>query len=874
MSGATIDISDSEKNKVGLYSTDDKGAISFYAPIKGEYAFLVRAKGYRIKIVKRAILEDGDSFEIAIARQSTEERANSKKESSAQGIVIGRNNEEEKKELVATEKRNYEYKITGSVVEINKRNKTIPLSLSKIYLTTNGATIGRTITLDNGRFSLSAPAGKHEMLIENTGHRSRRLTVEVIDKDVQLGEIALEIGEEIAAAGISSESLINRSGTRITYDVLKDPDASKINMTEMIERIPELRQSSKDGRLAYGDEKIFQILINDSENGLINSRRQYPMEFIKANYMSQIELVLPGDAEYNNDKPILLISLAKEPPYGIAGHIDLSGDSNNSYTASVDAVANTPIIGVGSGYSFGYDAARPLTDESIREMFDPLSQVITTSNTRGSESMSHNIKANLFRKFAGDKISFNASLNSSKSVGSSHSDTRVLTELSDGNSFSTTNFTKGSSESPFRINGAFRFSGHFGPQEGRRMQGKHNWSLEYKYSNSFNSNEINYSGDYDNYTQFSSTSMQEHRLAGKLVLRDIISSPFRSSIQLKAGYYDRLYGNTSESTLSNEGLDYRQSVAYFDIISIGDIVNRLGYTIVANCEYVGNRGWFLNNGTKSPLDYNSFNINPTLLLNWKLNRGMIGISYTRRVSRPKINYLNPYEDRSNPFTIRKGNPELKGEATDNYSISYNIMPTWKWAQTLNLSCYYANTNNKISRVLNTDEDAVATSTYFNLGKYRSYGVQSSALLAFSKGLTGTVRASYQWTTVSLPSSVDNSFGSPNFNFSLNWKNKYFDLGSSIFLLPSLNSVQRTKLTLEPQAELSISRYFKRPHIGVSLGILDLLHSGGMKKSEIKGNNFVQSNNIERIGRCYSFKIYWNIGKFKQNEIIDVKAYDM
>ena len=73
VSGATIDISDTEKNKVGLYSTDDKGAISFYAPIKGEYAFLVRAKGYRIKKVKRAILEDGDSFEIAIARQSTEE---------------------------------------------------------------------------------------------------------------------------------------------------------------------------------------------------------------------------------------------------------------------------------------------------------------------------------------------------------------------------------------------------------------------------------------------------------------------------------------------------------------------------------------------------------------------------------------------------------------------------------------------------------------------------------------------------------------------------------------------------------------------------------------------------------------------------------
>ena len=82
-------------------------------------------------------------------------------------------------------------------------------------------------------------------------HRILPLTVS--GKDLALGNIYLKVGEEIAAASIEGETLIKRSGTRVIYDVSKDPDADKIDMSKMIAKIPEIRMSAQNGMLKSND---------------------------------------------------------------------------------------------------------------------------------------------------------------------------------------------------------------------------------------------------------------------------------------------------------------------------------------------------------------------------------------------------------------------------------------------------------------------------------------------------------------------------------------------------------------------------------------------------------------------------------------------
>ena len=74
-------------------------------------------------------------------------------------------------------------------------------------------------------------------------------------------------GEQLKAATITAEPLLKRLGNRISYDVSRDPDADKMDMASMMEKIPELRSASRNGNLEFEDKPIGKILINDEEIG-------------------------------------------------------------------------------------------------------------------------------------------------------------------------------------------------------------------------------------------------------------------------------------------------------------------------------------------------------------------------------------------------------------------------------------------------------------------------------------------------------------------------------------------------------------------------------------------------------------------------------
>ena len=766
------------------------------------------------------------------------------------------------------------YVVKGRILEDKAgRSRKVPLSLCRIYVTKpDGSKAARTVTLDDGLFKFSVPDGDYKVLIQNTGHKSRDMELKVSGEDIDLGDICLEIGEEIKAAAIDSKSLVRRKGTRITYDVSKDPDASKISMTEMISRIPDLKMSEANGRLKFENKPVSKILVDNTHNGLINQNRQYPMEFIKADYMKTVELVLPGDIEYNNEQPILLITLAKELPYGFAANLEMKSTTKNSHSPSVDAVVNTPLIGVGVGYEYSYEGAPSLTDKSVREMSeDSRTSGVESERTHSGRSNSHNVSTNFFRSSADKSIKFNATLRASYADGTSRSETRTSIFSADGTKSDDVTTVTGTSKSPFRLNGALRVTGNFGQTIGMRGQKKNQWIFEYAYNNSYRETDE----EYPAYSKFSSSEVKEHRLRASLNLRNVITNPTRISAKITGGWYNRLYDDRSSWQTSTDGLDYRQQVCYFDVVALGEAFGKkLGYTLGLNNEYVSNKGSFLNGSTTSPLDYDSFNLNPQFGLNWRFKRGSLGLGYTKTVRRPNVNQLNPYEDRSDPCTVRTGNPDLKGESTDSYSLTFMLLPNLKWMTNFHFSVNYSLASDLISRVLTTAEDGTATSTFVNIGSSERYGVSLAANLKPAAKWSINLMASYQRVSVTLPSGTRNSYDSPALTASAGWNPEWFSVDGTLTLMPSLNSVQTSRLIIEPRGEISISRYFKRPHLGISLNVTDIFHSGGVRKSEIRYDNFTQRSYIGRLGRTYGLRIYWRFGKFRYTESVDVKAYDM
>ncbi|WP_345236519.1 outer membrane beta-barrel family protein [Hymenobacter saemangeumensis] len=71
------------------------------------------------------------------------------------------------------------------------------------------------------------------------------------------------------------------------------------------------------------------------------------------------------------------------------------------------------------------------------------------------------------------------------------------------------------------------------------------------------------------------------------------------------------------------------------------------------------------------------------------------LAYSRRITRPFIDFLNPFVDRSDSLNISYGNPALDPELTDSYELSYNTMVK---SATLSVSGSVRRTDNAIEGI--------------------------------------------------------------------------------------------------------------------------------------------------------------------------------
>jgi len=118
---------------------------------------------------------------------------------------------------------------------------------------------------------------------------------------------------------------------------------------------------------------------------------------------------------------------------------------------------------------------------------------------------------------------------------------------------------------------------------------------------------------------------------------------------------------------------------------------------------------------------NYFNLFPTVHLKYEFTDfHAIQISYSRRVNRPRSGNLNPFVNISDPMNLSAGNPYLKPEFTNSFELGHLI----SFKQTsFNTTLFYRETDNMVTRVLNILDSGVTISTYKNLDKGTSFGLE-------------------------------------------------------------------------------------------------------------------------------------------------------
>jgi outer membrane receptor protein involved in Fe transport len=117
----------------------------------------------------------------------------------------------------------------------------------------------------------------------------------------------------------------------------------------------------------------------------------------------------------------------------------------------------------------------------------------------------------------------------------------------------------------------------------------------------------------------------------------------------------------------------------------------------------------------------------------------VQLSYSRRVSRPRHWYLNPYIDYSDSLNIRSGNPELTPEFTGSYDISYVLS---KDRNSLTTSLFYRKTTDMIQRVSRLHAEGIIWNTWENITDGQFIGLELIGAYEVAQWMRVTANTSY------------------------------------------------------------------------------------------------------------------------------------
>ena len=258
-----------------------------------------------------------------------------------------------------------------------------------------------------------------------------------------------------------------------------------------------------------------------------------------------------------------------------------------------------------------------------------------------------------------------------------------------------------------------------------------------------------FSGQSDYYRPLGEDNKSKFEAGVKGVYRSI-NSDYTSN------YFDFIQQSWIFNSFASNNFTYKDQV-YSAYANYGNTYKNFGYQIGLRLEQTFTKSKQLT--TLQDFEKNYFSFFPSIYLTQAITKtNEIQLSYTRRINRPNIQFLNPFTEYSDPQFLRKGNPYLNPEYVDAVELGYIKYFT---GMTVTGSVFYRRVNDVINRIVTVIDSTTSIVTFENISKAQSYGLElvASGYLAKWWSLNGST--SYYYTKVTgassnIGSALDNS----------------------------------------------------------------------------------------------------------------------
>lgn len=623
-------------------------------------------------------------------------------------------------------------KISGTIID-SITKKPLDYATVSVFHSKGKVPMNGVLTDEKGGFKLNnLPAGKYKIVVSYIGYPSK--TIDPVETtlskpDNNMGIVVLAPSAKTLAQVnvVGDKALIENKIDKIVYNAEKDLTATGGNATDVLRKVPLVAVDINGGVSVRGDANV-KVLINGKPSGAMSNNLGDVLKSFPADQIKSIEVITSPSAKYDAEGTGGIINIVTKSKNisGVSGAISGGmGTRQNNGNASLNIKQNRLSVTGNFGGNYTWPQVTPTTRYSYNDSLN-ITNTQNSSNKvfryayTGSGELSYD-----FNNYNAIHSSIRFNQGGFKTDGSTNYQTITPTS---NNVYSSTNNSK-------TVFGGF------------------DWILDYTHKFKKEGHQIVFSGQWShsqtdlNYgTKFTSfTSNQDATNGGRnneYTAQVDYTLPMTDKVKLEAGgkTISRIISSTSDvfvnsvySPARSNVYDYNQYVtAGYSVFTftLPKAWNLQTGVRVENTEIDGNSA----NTTLglTPFNNSYLTIVPSLALS-KTFKGSqtYKISYSKRIQRPSLQFLNPFVNQSNPQNLSYGNPTLAPEVAQTVELNYS---TFIGTSVINASVYYKHTKDLIeSNAFSTS--AVTTTTYNNIGKNNSVGVSFFGSVTPVKPLT-------------------------------------------------------------------------------------------------------------------------------------------
>lgn len=682
----------------------------------------------------------------------------------------------------------------------------------------DSVSVKKVMTDEEGRFSFkNIPGSEYQVSVNQIGHRkylSEKLKVDENQPVQHLKAVTLSPdSKQLKEVNITVQKpAIERKGDKLIVNVENSSVSAGSTALEVLQRAPGV-SLDKDDNVALKGRQGVLIMIDGKPTYLSSADLANMLRNMQSNEIESIEIINNPSARYEAEgkSGIINIKLKKNKNYGTNGTFTLGAGYSSKRKSNTGITLNNRNEKMNIFGNYNYNNNKGEHDMTIDRVNAGQTSSAIFNQTANSDRYWYN---NNF------KVGADLFLNKNNTIGALM--TGYINQWSEAHRNGTLiRSMQGSLDSSLLSQNDSRsnynnLSYNLNFKSVLDTTGRE-FTVDLDYANNNSKSRMLYDNVYAYASGSQSVSEQLRNLTPSEIniyaIKTDYAHPLTKSFKLETGfkfswvktdndYQANRFENQAwaNDPLRSNHFVYNESVRA-GYVNLRKEFKNLNIQIGVRAEHTESKGNLITTSQVVERDYLDFF--PSAAINHTFNENnSMGLTYSRRITRPAYSDLNPFEYFLDRYTYNQGNPFLNPEYTNTFELSYTLFKKY------NASLSYTKTTDVMTQVLLPDpEKSALYQTNANLAEQLSYAFNVSAPVTFTKW----------WNSNTNLTIFNNHFTSPDLNGQvLDNKQTAFQLFHSENF--TLNSSTSVEVSGNYQSKLIYGTFMIQPQYALDFGM--------------------------------------------------------